>query len=240
LGRGGEWVEAEVRGSHWVLEGRCRVTGPLMREEEQEDRHVVWAAVLPMAEVLQEMVLCKIISELNNGSSLRRRGGRESYAPGLLLSSSITMLLHLWDFFAVVVLGDWESVSGWCCSPSHALVVNGDSGGIRSILASPSRPYGADNLNRSHKLTAWGSGECHEVMRLKSPERWVAELGLELDSCAHLPQWENFAVKSLLWLPPSQTMHHRPCHQLLNSGLKGQDLYVFTWIYFVKIQWFMY
>lgn len=131
-----------------------------MHGEEQEDQRVFWAAAP------QESVLCKTTSELlSNGKSLRRRGEVESYTPEIPLSSSITMLLLLWDFFALMHLGDWESVSGWRCSLSHALVANGGSGGIRLMLGSPSRPCGVYNLNRSHRLKGWGrSGECHEVM----------------------------------------------------------------------------
>lgn len=64
-------------------------------------------------------------------------------------------------------ISDWDSVSGWCCSSSHALVVNGGSGDVRLTLGSPSTPrsYGVYNLNRSQRLKGWvGSGERHEVM----------------------------------------------------------------------------
>lgn len=88
---------------HGNLGVSCRVADPLTHKEEQEGQHVVWAVVLQVAEVPQEIVLCKTTSELlSNGKSLRRRTEGESYAPGTLLSTFITMLLHLWDFFTVL------------------------------------------------------------------------------------------------------------------------------------------
>lgn len=64
-----------------------------------------------------------------------------------------------------MVVGAWESVSGWCCPSSHAVAVNGGGGGIRLTLGSTSRPYGVCDLNRLHRLKGWGkSGDCHEML----------------------------------------------------------------------------
>lgn len=96
-GEEGKWVGIKVSGSHWILKGSCGVAGPLMHEEEQEDWYVVCTAAQPGDGPN------KITSELlSNGKYLKRGRDGESYAPGILLSSSITMLLHLWAFFVVM------------------------------------------------------------------------------------------------------------------------------------------